>query len=154
MFRAEISWNTNVYACTLYIFPSNLTLIIPKLFWNILEILRSFFFFFCSRIRGNLDYSPVSNSPSSPLYVGCLTVLRVDIPSMLVLLLFFLLIKVPNFLEKFFSRVVKEKNCHAKGKSTLPSGENFSKMWLNYETDLKKKKKGKQERGGEPGYRQ
>lgn len=92
----------------LYIFPSNLTLIIPKLFWNILEILRSFFFFFfCSRIRGNLDYSPVSNSPSSPLYVGCLTVLRVDIPSMLVLLLFFLLIKVPNFLGKFFSRVVK-----------------------------------------------
>lgn len=47
---------------------------------------------------------------------------------MLVLLLFFLLIKVPNFLEKFFSRVVKEKNCHAKGESTLPSGENFSKM--------------------------
>lgn len=46
MFRAEISWNTNVYASMLYIFPSNLTLIIPKLFWNILEILRSFFFFF------------------------------------------------------------------------------------------------------------
>ena len=73
----------------------------------ILEYPWNFNIFFFPFAQGFVRISTILPCLIVPLYVGCLTVLHVDIPSMFVLLLFFPLIKVPNFLGKFLSRVVK-----------------------------------------------
>lgn len=69
----------------------------------------------------------MSNSPSSPLYVGCLTVLRVDIPSMLVLLLFFSVNQSSQLPWKVFLSRGKGKKLPREGGVDSPEWRKFFK---------------------------